>query len=119
LQPIDVGDLSPPRRHAATPLDRASKELSRIGPRAEAVLKKALEGSPSAESKRRIEALLQDIGKPKVLTEQLQAGRALEALVRMGSDHGRAALESLDRKTAGSSRHWPTHSNGKPSKYVG
>jgi hypothetical protein len=79
--------------------DKASKELAKLGPRAEATLKKALENSPSAEAKRRIEALLVDIGKPKLLGEQLQAGRALEALEWMGGEDAHAVLESL-RKDA-------------------
>jgi hypothetical protein len=75
--------------------EKASKELGKLGRRAEATLKKALEGSPSAEAKRRMEALLQEMGKPKLSAEQLQASRALEALERMGGDDAHAALESL------------------------
>jgi WD40 repeat protein len=77
--------------------DKASKELGKLGARAEAALKKVLENPPSAEAKRRIEALLVDIGKPKLLGEQLQAGRALEALERMGGDDAHAVLESLGK----------------------
>jgi hypothetical protein len=40
-------------------------------------LQQALRGSPGAEKKKRIEALLEGIGKPSLSLEQLQAGRAL------------------------------------------
>ncbi len=78
--------------------ENASKDLRKLGRRAEASLKKVLEGSPSAEVKQRVEALLQEIGKPKLSLEQLQVSRALEALERMGGDEGRDALEQLAKE---------------------
>jgi Anaphase-promoting complex subunit 4 WD40 domain len=77
--------------------ESASKELAKLGGRAEAALKKALEGSPAPEAKRRIDALLAEIAKPKASAEQLQVGRALEALEKMGGGDARAALESIGK----------------------
>ncbi len=81
-----------------TTREEASQELAKLGRRAEKQLNKALQGSPSAEAKRRLEALLQDLAKPKLWPERLQAERALEVLEWIGTHEARQVLRDLARE---------------------
>src|SRR5262249_51815945 len=72
---------------------RAATELQKIGEQAEAALRRALEGKPSLEVHRRVEELLKRLEQPT--PERLQAQRAMEVLVRIGTPAARRLLQSL------------------------
>ena len=57
--------------------EQASKELARFGASIKEALRKALHDKPSAEAKRRLETLLQNLGKPQPSPERLRTERAL------------------------------------------
>jgi hypothetical protein len=78
--------------------DKASRELTGLGKRAEPALRQALAGAPSPEMKRRLENVLEQIAKPRLSPERLQAGRALEALELIGNEDARRALEGLSKE---------------------
>ncbi len=78
--------------------EKASEELARLGRRAEEVLKRALQDSPSAEAKKRIEVLLRELGKPRLWPERLQAERSLEVLEWIGTAEARQALKELGQQ---------------------
>jgi hypothetical protein len=61
--------------------ERAEKQLEQAGAAAEAVLRQALEGKPSAETRRRVSGLLEKLG-----GETLRRGRALEVLEWLGEE---------------------------------
>jgi HEAT repeat protein len=75
--------------------ERATRDLEELGKRAEPALRKALQTSTSSETKKRAQALLQNIDKPRLVPERLRAERALELLERIGTDEARQALEQL------------------------
>src|SRR5262249_35236776 len=84
--------------------ENASKELKKIGKPAEPLLRKALDGNPSAEVRRRIEELL-EAGlearpvknlPPGILDgEPLRTVRAIRVLEQIGTPEARAILEKL------------------------
>jgi hypothetical protein len=74
---------------------KATQDLSRLGKYAEAALRKALEGNPSPESRRRIEQLLQRLEDGVPSPERARALRALEVLERIGTPEARSVLETL------------------------
>ena len=84
--------------------ENASKELKKIGKPAEPLLRKALDGNPSAEVRRRIEELL-EAGlearpvknlPPGILdSEPLRTVRAIRVLEQIGTPEARAILEKL------------------------
>jgi sugar lactone lactonase YvrE len=78
--------------------EKASRELARLGKRAEPALRKALAGATGPELKRRLEQLLAQPEQPRLSPEQMQAGRALEALERIGNADARRALEGLSKE---------------------
>jgi hypothetical protein len=82
---------------------RAATELRKIGEQAEAALRRTLEGKPSVEVHRRVEELLKRLEQPT--RERLQAQRAMEVLVRIGTPAARRLLQSLAGGPAGS---WTT-----------
>jgi RNA polymerase sigma factor (sigma-70 family) len=82
--------------------EKAAKELEPIAEQASDALRKALKGSPSAEVRRRVEALLapQEFGgrqSPQVLRQV----RAVEVLESAGTPEARQLLEALARGVAG------------------
>jgi WD40 repeat protein len=80
--------------------ERASAELEKLGPAAEKALRKALDGKPSPEAKRRIETLLEK--RPGgVPAERLTALRALEVLELAGTPEARRLIKSLAEGPAG------------------
>jgi WD40 repeat protein len=81
--------------------ERASAELERLGAAAEAALRKALEGKPSAEAKRRIESLLAKRSPAGVSSERLTALRALEVLELAATPEARRLIKSLAEGTPG------------------
>jgi RNA polymerase sigma factor (sigma-70 family) len=77
--------------------ERAARALEKLGEGAEAALRKALAGKPSAEAGRRIEALLSSVeGRQK-----LEMLRGVEVLERLGTAEARELLETLARGTPG------------------
>lgn len=74
--------------------EAASKELEKLGELVEPALRQALAAKPSAEVRRRVEALL---AAPRVVLspESLRRIRAIQALERIGSPEGRQVLEAL------------------------
>jgi hypothetical protein len=78
--------------------DKATKELSQLGKRAEVLLRQALQGTPSLEMKRRIEAVLANAAQLTLTPQRLQAERALEVLERAGTDEARKVLEELAKE---------------------
>jgi WD40 repeat protein len=69
---------------------RAENELEKLGPTVAPALRKALEGKPALEVRRRIEALL-----AKLASERLRIKRALEAIAHMNTPEAHRLLESL------------------------
>jgi RNA polymerase sigma factor (sigma-70 family) len=81
--------------------EKASRELARLGEAAEPLLRKALEGEPAAETRRRLNEALENLSPEG---ERLRAGRAVEALELAGTPEARQVLESLARGVPGARR---------------
>jgi WD40 repeat protein len=78
--------------------EKATRELAAIGTRAVPALRKALDGSPSAEVRQRVEGLLKKLDGPEAVGQQQRVGRALEALEAIGSPEAVKALEALAKR---------------------
>jgi WD40 repeat protein len=74
--------------------EKATDELARVGEQAEAALRKALEGKPSAELRRRVEYLLERM-RGSADAERLRQERVLEVLEAMGTPEARGVLKEL------------------------
>jgi WD40 repeat protein len=79
---------------------RAARELERLGDLAEPALRRALDGDPSLELRRRAEQLLEKTGGPVTDPDQLRTLRAVEALEHAGTAEARQLLEELARGSA-------------------
>jgi hypothetical protein len=79
--------------------EEASKELEKLGARAEGGLKKALKASPSAEVTRRAEELLKKLQEGSRSGERLRQARALEVLEGIGTPEAKKLLEELAKGT--------------------
>ena len=77
--------------------DRATKELEKLGEQALHAVRKALEGEPTLETKRRLERLVdeQERGNWSVSPERLRTRRSLEVLERAATTEARRLLEAL------------------------
>jgi RNA polymerase sigma factor (sigma-70 family) len=75
----------------------AGRELEELGRAAAPALRKGLENKPSAEARRRIEALLHQLDEPIPSGERLRGLRAVEALERTQTAEARQVLEALSR----------------------
>ncbi|HKI38066.1 MAG TPA: sigma-70 family RNA polymerase sigma factor [Gemmataceae bacterium] len=75
--------------------ERASEELEKLGAAADAALHRALESKPSAEVRKRIEALLAKRSPAGMSPERLTALRALEVLELAGTPEARRLIKSL------------------------
>src|SRR5262249_28298178 len=75
--------------------DKARKELERLGPDAEPLLRKALKGQLDVEAQRRVETLLQSIQVEPVATDDLRVLRAVEVLEILGTGDAHALLTTL------------------------
>jgi RNA polymerase sigma factor (sigma-70 family) len=80
--------------------EKASRELEAQGEPAAAALRKALEGTPSAEVRVRAAALLDKLAGRGDSGEWLRRERALEVLEQIGGAEARELLESLARGAA-------------------
>jgi hypothetical protein len=85
--------------------ERATEELERLGYEAEPALCKKLAARPSAESRRRIVAILTKLEQRAVSGYSLRLLRGLEALDGIGTPEARQALEKL---AAGPADAWLT-----------
>jgi hypothetical protein len=78
--------------------EKAAKELAKTREQIEPILRKALEGSPSAETRRRVQEILDlDLSRVVGTGEKLRTLRAIQVLERIGT---KEACEIL-RKIAG------------------
>ena len=97
-QPIDAGRAYEVGMvHAVVPaaeLEKATDELARLGAAAGSALRKALEGTPSAEVKQRVELLLDKL-RTTASPEQTRESRALELLERLATPEATALLKEL------------------------
>jgi WD40 repeat protein len=76
--------------------ERASNELAKLDDAAEAALRKATEGKPSLEMRRRAEQLLARLDhRPQMPPERLRTLRAIEVLERINSDESRRLLRAV------------------------
>jgi hypothetical protein len=79
--------------------ERASRELERLGERAEPALRRALADRPSAEVRRRINLLLEGLRTQRLWPppERLRLSRALDVLEQLGTPEAREILRHLAR----------------------
>ena len=79
--------------------ERASRELERLGECAEVALRQARARQPSAETRRRIDLLLERLRTLRFFPspEQQRRSRAIEVLERIGNAEARALLTELAR----------------------
>jgi WD40 repeat protein len=73
--------------------EAAARELTRLHYRVEPMLRRALEGKPSLELRRRVQAIL--AGPKKPLAEDLRTLRAIAVLERIGTPEAQRILEKL------------------------
>jgi RNA polymerase sigma factor (sigma-70 family) len=77
--------------------EAATKELERLQELAGPMLRQALTAHPSAEARRRIDGLLEQLAKPLRHPESLRAVRAAEVLELAGTPDARRLLQALAR----------------------
>jgi len=87
-----VGDLDDQRFEKR---EQATRDLEVAGKRAETALRKALEGKPTVELRRRVELLLDKLEVHAPTPEMLRPTRALEVLERLGTPEAKQLLETL------------------------
>jgi WD40 repeat protein len=75
--------------------EKASRELERLGRLIEPALHKTLDGSASAEVRRRVERLLEVLDQPAPTGQRLQALLGVEVLEQVGSPEARDVLRAL------------------------
>jgi WD40 repeat protein len=75
--------------------DSAEAELRRLGSATEPELRRVLQGAPTAERRRRIELLLDEVSKHPNSPEELRQLRALAVLERIGAGEAHTHLEIL------------------------
>jgi WD40 repeat protein len=75
--------------------EKASAELEKIGEPAAPALRKALEGTPTAELRVRATSLLEKFGGKVVSAAALRRERAMEVAEHIGGAEGRALLEEI------------------------
>jgi RNA polymerase sigma factor (sigma-70 family) len=83
--------------------EAASKELEKLAEIATLMCRKALEGKPSAEMRRRLQALLEQQARDwqNPSPERFQVLRAVEALEHIGSSEAQKVLQDLARGASG------------------
>src|SRR5262249_10179622 len=75
--------------------ERAERGLEDLGELAEPALRKALQGTTSAEVRRRLTGLLAKLGGATVAPEPARGLRCVEALEHIGSQEARRALGQM------------------------
>lgn len=81
--------------------ERATNGLADAGKAAEPAMRKAQPAKKSLEFQRRIENILDDLGRKPLPPHLLQARRAVQVLEMIGTDDARKTLEELDRRGVG------------------
>jgi hypothetical protein len=85
--------------------EKAAKELEHLGEQAEAQMRTALAGKPSAEVRQRLEPMVRKLEQKTLTNEQVRDLRALEVLEKISSAEARQVLEAVaggaasDRRT--------------------
>jgi HEAT repeat protein len=79
---------------------KAAAELAKLGGEAEPALREVLTGSPSAEVRKSVEALLEKLNTPAAAAGRRRWLRALEVLEMVGGDEARQVVRALARGTA-------------------
>ena len=80
--------------------EAATRELEKLGERAEPALSAALKDRPALEVRKRIEELLRRLYGRKLSPERLRELRALRVLEQIGSTEARAVLQTLAKGPA-------------------
>jgi HEAT repeat protein len=80
--------------------ERATADLAKMGGAADAALRQALEGRPSAELRQRVQHLL-DAKRADPEPEQMRRSRAFEALEGMATPEAKKLLEELAKGAPG------------------
>ncbi len=75
--------------------ESASAELAKVGEPAAAALRKALDGTPSAELRVRVTTLLEGFGGKGTSADVVRRERAMEVLEHIGGSDAKALLEEL------------------------
>jgi hypothetical protein len=78
---------------------KAGHELLKAGPTAAPLIRKALEGDPSPEARKRMEETLAKMTAPTASGETLRSLRAIEVLEMIATPEAKAVLESLAKGT--------------------
>jgi WD40 repeat protein len=78
--------------------ESAQKELDKMGDLALSALRKALESNPSAETRRRVQEILDKHKDVVAVTEEVRTFRAVEALERSAAPEALAALRALAKE---------------------
>jgi dipeptidyl aminopeptidase/acylaminoacyl peptidase len=86
--------------------ERARQELGRVGPPAVAALRRALNGKPSLEVRRRVEQLLEELDRPSPAAEEVRLLRAVDALEQIGTPEARRVLQTLTAGAPDASLTW-------------
>jgi WD40 repeat protein len=81
--------------------EKASKELAGLGRLAEVALNKALDGTPSAEAKRRIQDLLGKLDRKADDPEERLLLRVIEVLERLATPEAQRLLDKLAKEATG------------------
>jgi hypothetical protein len=79
----------------------AGDDLEKLGELAEPALRKALEGNPTLEIKKRIEPMLEKIAAQVLSSEQVRGIRGVEVLELAGTPEAKQVLEALAKGAPG------------------
>jgi WD40 repeat protein len=79
---------------------RATTELERLGPAAEAALQKTLADKPALEVQQRVERLLAKLASLSLAPDALRVWRGMEVLERVGTAETRPILEKIAQEAA-------------------
>jgi WD40 repeat protein len=80
--------------------DKATRELEQAGQAAKPALVRALAAMPAADKRRRLEELLDRLGRTGPVREMLRPIRAVELLERIGTPEARQVLEAVSKGDA-------------------
>jgi hypothetical protein len=81
--------------------ENAQKELDKLGDAAMPAVRQALGANPPAESRRRLQELIERHKDSAAVTEDVRAARAIEALERSGAPEAVVALRALAKEGPG------------------
>jgi HEAT repeat protein len=81
--------------------EKATDELAKVGGAADSLLRRTLEGKPSAEQRQRLQRLLEQVRSVGTTTDGLRQVRALELLECVGTEEAKALLKELAKGAPG------------------